>query len=171
MKTQRRHTARRTLRQAILAGSIAAFIGGHHGQAASGTWNGTTSAVWALDANWSASPFPGTGDTATFNNAGNGNVVLDLGGGITINTLFFNTASVAAYTIGSGAVGSQTLTLDNGGAITLASTVAANQLVNAAMVLGNDGTAQTFTLTNGSTTNSLAIAAASPARRVRALKH
>jgi len=126
--------------------------------AANAVWTGTTSAIWSDGTNWSATPVPGTSDTATFDGAGNGNVVLDLGGGVTINTLAFDTAAVAAYTIGSGAVGSQTLTLDNGGAITLSAAVAANQLFNAALVLGNDGSAQTFSLTNASATNSLTIA-------------
>ena len=163
MKNHRRFsaptkTSRSRKAALILAGSVASLLGSQSAQAASATWNGTTNAVWALDANWSAAPFPGTGDTATFDNAGNTNVVLDLGGGVTINTLVFDTASAAAYTIGTGGAGVQTLTLDNAGAITMNSTVAANELVNAAVVLGNDGSAQTFTFTNASATNSLTIA-------------
>jgi len=41
--------------------------------AASGTWTS------AADANWSATPVPGIGDTATFNGAGNANTTVDLG--------------------------------------------------------------------------------------------
>jgi autotransporter-associated beta strand protein len=149
---------RRHFRKAVLATSIAALLGGHCARAASATWLGATDAVWATDTNWSAAPAPGTGNTATFDGAGNGNVVLDLGLGVTIGSLLFNTASAAAYTIGAGAVGSQTLTLDNGGAITLDATVANNQLVNSALLLGNDGTSQTFTLTNDSATNLLTVA-------------
>jgi autotransporter-associated beta strand protein len=128
------------------------------GHAASAIWNGTTDGTWATSSNWSTSPVPGTGDTATFNNLGSGFTTLNLGAGVTLNTLLFDTASAAAYTIGSGAVNSQTLTLNDSGAITMNSTVAANQLFNSALVLGTDATAQTYTLTNSSTTNSLTFA-------------
>ncbi|RBP38153.1 putative secreted protein with PEP-CTERM sorting signal [Roseimicrobium gellanilyticum] len=120
--------------------------------AATATWNGTTDAVWGTTTNWNTSLVPGTGDTATFNNAGNGNTNIDLGAGIILNTLLFDTAGAGAYTIGSGAAGSQTLTLDNGGAITINATVTTSQLINAGLVLGNDGTAQLFSITNNSTT-------------------
>ena len=81
---------------------------------------------------------PGTGDTATFDNAGGAVDVIDLGAGVTIGGITFDNAAVAAYTIGSGTVGSQALTLNNSGAITASSTINANQLVNAALVLGID---------------------------------
>ena len=87
-------------------------------QAASGTWTGVTDNTWA-GANWSASPVPGVADTATFSGAGNGNTTIDLGSGASILNLIFNTGGAAAYTIGNGAVGSQTLTLNNSGGITL----------------------------------------------------
>ena len=109
--------------------------------AADGTW---------ADANWSATPVPGTGDTATFNGLGNGHTTIDLGGGVTIMNLLFDTGNAAAYTIGTGAVGSQTLTLNNSGGITLNPTVANNQLFNAAIVLGTDSTAQSYTNFNSS---------------------
>lgn len=115
-------------------------------------WNGTTDALWSTATNWDTSLIPGTGDTAIFSNAGNGNTILDLSSGVTINSILFDTGTAAAYTIGSGAVGSQTLTLNNGGAITIASSVTTSQLFNSAIVLGTDGTAQTFTLTNDSAT-------------------
>src|ERR1051326_3737347 len=101
--------------------------------AASGSWLGTADATWANASNWSTTPVPGTGDTATFNGAGNGNIAINLGGGVTINTVLFDTSSAASYIIGTGAVGSQTLTLDNGGAITVNSTVTNNETVNAAL--------------------------------------
>ena len=144
-------------RALILASSIASLFATEKAVAASGTWLGLTDALWALDANWSA-PFPVLGDTATFDNAGNGNGIIDLGAGVTVGNIAFDSAAVAAYTLGSGAVGSQSLTLGNGGTISLASTVAANQLIHAALTLGNDGTAQTFTLSNASLTNSLTVA-------------
>ncbi|MBI3881682.1 MAG: autotransporter-associated beta strand repeat-containing protein, partial [Verrucomicrobia bacterium] len=129
--------------------------------AASATWNGDTLAsdvYWSTLGNWGgAASVPGTGDTATFDNAGNGYTTIDLGGGVTITVLSFDTASAAAYTIGAGAVGSQTLTLDNGGLITNASTVVNNQLINAAVVLG-DATASTYTIGNASLSSVLTIA-------------
>lgn len=126
--------------------------------AASATWVGTTDSLWATDTNWSTTPVPGTGDTATFNDAGGAVDVIGLGTGVTVNTILFDTANAAAYTIGSGAVGSQTLTLNNSGAVTMNATVAQNELFNSAIRLGTDATAGTYTFTNNSTTNSLTFA-------------
>ena len=140
----------------ILTATIAALLTTHSAFAANATWNGTTDAVWATGTNWSTTPVPGSGDTATFNNAGGGNTSIDIGaGGVTLQNLLFDTASAAAYTIGSGA---QTLTLNNAGAITMNSTVASAELINAGLILGTDGTTQTFTLTNQSTTAGLTFA-------------
>ncbi len=144
-------------RAVILVSSIASLFATEKAAAASATWLGTTDALWALDSNWSA-PFPGLGETATFDGLGNGNVIIDLGAGVTVGNIAFDSGAVAAYTIGTGAAGSQALTLGNSGTISMSSTVAANQLINAALTLGNDGTAQTFTLGNASPTNSLTIA-------------
>ena len=126
----------------LMAGALNLF-------AASGSWIGAADSTWA-GANWSATPVPGSGDTATFNGAGGGHTTIDLGSGVTIMNLLFNTGSAAAYTIGNGAVGSQTLTLNNSGGITLNSTVANNELFNAALVLGTDSTAQSYTNFNNS---------------------
>jgi len=121
---------------ATLAGLVSAVTSSY---GASATWNGTTDGLWATTTNWSASPVPGTGDTATFNNAGNSNTVLDLGlGGISLLSITFNSTAAAAYTIGSGAVGSQTLTLGTGGVTQLTSTVVNNQTINATILLGVD---------------------------------
>lgn len=66
---------------------IAALIGPQTASAANATWNGTIDAAWVTDTNWSATPVPGAGNTATFNNAGNSNVVIDLGfSGVTISS-------------------------------------------------------------------------------------
>ncbi len=115
-------------------------------RAASATWNGTTDAVWATDTNWSATPAPGTGDTATFNNAGNTNTTLDLGAGVTVGNILFGSSSVAAYTIGANGAGNQTLNLAASGTITANSTITANQLFNA-----NLGLAGNATFTNSDT--------------------
>ena len=132
----------------------------HSSFAASATWNGSPAdATWALATNWSASPAPGTGDTATFSNAGGTVDIIDLGAGVTIGNITFDSVA-AAYTIGSGAVGSQTLTLNDNATISATSAVATNQLFNAKLVLGTDATAQTYTITNSSATNALTLAGA-----------
>ena len=126
------------------------------------TWTGANGSTWA-DANWSSSPVPGAANnvhTATFNSAGGGQTTINLGAGVTLNTVLFDTASAAAYTIGSGAVGSQTLTLENGGAITTSSTVVNGQVVNAAVVLGTDRSAQTYTISSNATTPATALTVA-----------
>ena len=127
--------------------------------AANGTWTGGAgTTTWSTAGNWSGG-VPGTGNTATFNAAaGSGGAVIS-NAGVTLGTLLFDTSSVAAYTIGSGAVGSQTLTLDNGGAVTVNATVANNELINAAVTLGaNTNAATSFTFTNNSTSNTLTFA-------------
>lgn len=120
--------------------------------AADATWNGTTDATWATATNWSVNPVPGTGNTATFNNTGGAVDVIDLGAGVTINSLLFDTSNVAAYTIGSGAIGSQTLFLNSGGNITLNNTITQNQLINANVTLNTSAT-----ITNNDTTNTITI--------------
>jgi autotransporter-associated beta strand protein len=126
-------------------------------QAASDAWTGVTDATWATPTNWLGSSVPGTGDTATFN-AASSNTTIDLGAGVTLGTLLFDTSSAAAYTIGSGAVGSQTLTLGTlAGGVQMNSTVVASQLINANLALSTTGT-YTVGLTNNSTTNTLTVA-------------
>ncbi len=115
--------------------------------AATGSWLGTTDSTWANAANWSAAPAPGDGDTATFN-APSTNTTIDLGSGITVGAVVFDTAAVPIYTVGAGAAGNQTLTLSNAGSVTVNATVTAGQLFNAGLVLGTDGSTQTFTVTN-----------------------
>jgi fibronectin-binding autotransporter adhesin len=132
--------------------------------AASDSWDGSTDSLWATATNWltDVSP-PGTGETATFNSAGNGNTTIDLGAGVTLGSLVFDTASGAPYTIGAGAVGSQTLTLGTtGNAITMNSTVANNQTINSNLALTVTRTVATpgtyYAVANGSLTNTLTIA-------------
>jgi autotransporter-associated beta strand protein len=109
-------------------------------QAASGAFNGTVDGAWTNSSNWSASPYPDAGDTATFNDAGNGYITLDLAGGVTINEIDFTTASCAAYTIGAGAVNSQTLIVNGqlpaGHNIYLDSAVVNDQIFNCAVQFG-----------------------------------
>ena len=145
MKTSPSSTTRKITR--ILAGTIAALLSTHAALAADATWNGTGPGNdWATGTNWSTTPVPGSGNTATFDHA-SGNV--EIGTPVTLQNLVFATGSVGTYYIGAS---SQTLTLNNGGAITMNAAVSSDQVVGAALVLGTDGTAQTFTLTNNSTT-------------------
>ena len=111
-------------------------------RAANANWSGAGSdALWSNTANWSATPVPGSADTATFvGPAGAGGTVIDLGSGVTVNTINFSGATCAAYTIGAGAVNSQSLTLNgslglNGG-VTFAQTIT----VNAAITMPNSAT-------------------------------
>ncbi|MGC3991198.1 MAG: hypothetical protein QM796_16270 [Chthoniobacteraceae bacterium] len=147
----------------ILTVGIGVAIAGlsfHSAQAASATWTGATDATWAGTGNWTATPVPGTGDVAGFVNSSatvNGNTTIDLGSGVTVGGIAFDTASAAAYTIGSGGVGAQTLTLTDTATVNMTSTVANDELINANVVLGTAITGTT-TITNASTTNSLTIA-------------
>ena len=136
--------------------AVVALLAASPAFATSDAWVGLTDGTWATSANWLTAPatVPGTGDTATFNAAGNGHTTIDLGSGVTIGNVLFDTANAAAYTIGSGGVGIQTLTLDNAGAITLNSGVANNQLANANLALPVTGT---YNLVNNSA-SSLTIA-------------
>jgi len=122
--------------------------------AADATWTGATDGVWSTTTNWTVSPVPGTGDVATFADAGNGNTILDLGTGVTLRGVLFDSANAAAYTIGSGPVRGQSLVLDNSGTVTMNAAVAANESFNANVSLGT-ATAGSYTFTNSSTTNRL----------------
>ncbi|MCW1885441.1 autotransporter-associated beta strand repeat-containing protein [Luteolibacter flavescens] len=130
--------------------------------AVSATWTGATDATWATAANWSASPVPGsaTNEVATFATAGGADDVINLGSGVTVRSILFDTAAAAPYVIGSGAVGSQTLTIEGAGGITVNATVAANQVVNANLNLGTAAGAEGVTLTNSkaAASNSLTVA-------------
>jgi autotransporter-associated beta strand protein len=157
-RQQKKQRSRR--RPSALAGSIAALMlcVAPSASAANGTWNGTAvDSLWGSAGNWTGG-IPGTGDTATFNGAGGGFTTISLGGGVTVSTILFDTASAAAYTIGAGAVNSETLTLNNGGAITMTGSVLQDELVNAAILLGTDATAQSYTFTNNSATKLLTLA-------------
>ena len=151
-------------RSSVFTSFVLAFSTVSLTHAASDSWDGSTDSTWATPTNWltDVSP-PGAGETATFDAAGNGNTTIDLGAGVTLGSLVFDTASAAAYTIGSGAAGSQTLTLGTtGNAITMNSGVVNNQLVNSNLALSVTRTAGNVTtyygVTNNSLTNTLALA-------------
>jgi autotransporter-associated beta strand protein len=119
--------------------------------AATDAWDGGNGATWADPLNWLTDlSAPGTGETATFNGAGNGNTVIDLGSGVTLGSLVFDTASAAGYTIGSGGAASQNLTLDAAGSIIANATVTNAQNIDANVILGGVLGDQAFTFTNNS---------------------
>jgi autotransporter-associated beta strand protein len=128
-------------------------------QAGNANWTGGgTDALWSNTSNWSATPVPGSGNTATFNAAaGAGGATIDLTGGVTIQQITFDTANAAAYTIGSGGVGNQTLYFNAGG-VTINSNVINDQLFNANIVLDTANGNKAFSFTNNSTTPSLTFA-------------
>ncbi|MEY4242463.1 MAG: hypothetical protein RLZZ245_48 [Verrucomicrobiota bacterium] len=121
-------------------------------QAASGSWTGLgANSLWSTAGNWSGATPPGTGgQTATFNDAGNAKTTVDLGAGVPVSNIVFDTATAAAYTIGAGAAGSQSLTLNT--SITMNSTVMSHQLFNSNVLLN---ATITNTFTNNSTANTL----------------
>jgi len=98
---------------------------------------------------------PTTGGTATFNNAGNGNTTLDLGIGTGVKSIIFDTSSVAAYTIGSGGAGSQTLTIAHSGVFEITATAGNDQVINANLLLGNPAGTGFGYFRNNSTTKTL----------------
>lgn len=130
----------------VLAGTF------HQANAESVIWNGTTDDQWSTSTNWSADTVPSSGDTAVFNSTG-GATIVDLGTGVTIGSIAFDTSAVAAYTLGTGGAGTQTLTLADSGSITANSTINNNQIFNANLTLGTDGSAQSYALTNSDNTS------------------
>lgn len=95
----------------ILLGSVLMTMSA---KAATATWTGAAGDgnLWATPGNWSTSPVPGTGDTATFNSTAINAGVIDLGaGGVTVTRIDFNDAACPSFTLGAGAVNSQSLTM------------------------------------------------------------
>ena len=138
--------------------AFALFCGGV-AQAANGTWTGADSnTYWTNSLNWSASPYPAGTQTATFSNGGNGQTTINLIGLTNIANVTFDTAGVAAYTLGSGAVGSQTLVLTNNGMCQVTASAGASQTVNASVQLGTDRTAGSYFFHNDSSNKTLTVA-------------
>jgi len=137
-----------------LALGLLGVFGAGPAAAASGVWNGTENAFWTNSANWSASPYPSGGDTASFTNAGNSQTVIDLTGLSSIKSLSFESPNVAGYTIGSGGANAQTLTVVTDGQIGITSTAAADQTIAAALqfpgnyTFANSHASRTLTFNN-----------------------
>lgn len=122
--------------------------------AGSDTWNGASgTSEWASTGNWAGSSVPGSGDTATFDNAGNGQTTIDLGTGVSVNQIDFTGAPCAAYTIGLGGAGGQSLTLNSGSTISVDASASNAQTVNANISLSGAGNLNL----SGSSTSSNAV--------------
>ncbi|MEM0897220.1 MAG: autotransporter-associated beta strand repeat-containing protein [Verrucomicrobiota bacterium] len=104
-------------------------------------WDGTTSDLWSEELNWDQDFFtPISGDTAIFDNT-SPNLVINLEAFQTVDRLFFNTANVPSYTIGTGAPGTDTIVLASNGAtqnVELDETVTTDQTIAANILLGEN---------------------------------
>ena len=80
---------RRRLQTPVMALLLACFaMWSVKVEADSLTWDGTTDGQWSDLTNWvGGAAVPGTGNTATFNNAGGAVDIIDLGGGVTISII------------------------------------------------------------------------------------
>ncbi len=146
-------------RRFLLVVNTVVFFAACTVHAANGVWNGSQSVYWTNSSNWSASPYPsGVGETAFFTGSGNDQTNIDLTGIQYIRNVRFDTPSVAAYTIGTGAAGSQTLVLADSGEITLSSTAGNSQIFNCGVQLGGDRATQPYTFRNDNPARSLLFA-------------
>ena len=97
-------------------------------------WTGTADTLWTNTSNWDTFTVPGSGGTANFIDAGNGNTNISLGGASQpIGTISFDTASAAAYTLGVLSSG-DAFNFDPNGTIAVGSTVTTAQTINAGIV-------------------------------------
>jgi hypothetical protein len=119
------------------------------------TWNGTTNSDWNTASNWTGG-VPVSSNIANFDNAGNGNTTISLGGTRPIGFIQFN-AGAAAYTLGSSP---EQFDVDAGGSITVASGVTSPQTVNAkinalgGLTISNSSTAAALTIGSDVTSSS-----------------
>jgi fibronectin-binding autotransporter adhesin len=129
------HPIRRLLGCTFLALFAARLVYGDDG-----TWTGAGSDnLWSNTANWtlSGANVPDTGNIATFDNAGNSNTSVSLGGGTrNINTIQFQTANAAAYNLGVTA--NDKFNFDSNGKITVDSAVAQLETISAGIVANGD---------------------------------
>ena len=101
------------------------------------TWTGLAAPdnLWTTPGNWTTG-VPDNSHYATFNNAGNGNTTVSLGGATrSIAGISFDTSATAAYTI--GVLGSSdALAISGFGAVSVNSTVTTAQTINAVVLTG-----------------------------------
>ncbi|MGH8048530.1 MAG: beta strand repeat-containing protein, partial [Chthoniobacterales bacterium] len=135
-----------------ITAAVIAFAGTATSYAADGSWTGLgVDSAWSTIANWSGASVPTSGNTATFNGAGNGKTTITVGSQ-PISVMSFNNAATAAYTIGSS-VGSGTLVMTPVGSnnISITSAVTTNQRINSNLVIGT-GAVATSKFQNDSST-------------------
>ena len=142
--------------------SVVVWTFGGPAIAADVTWDGDTDGVWSTATNWigDAAPPAATGDTAIFDGAGGLATTIDLSGAASVDRINFNSATAAAFTIGAGAVGTDTLTLsdnDNAPNVFMSGSVVNDQTINANILLGPDAVVDDTAFANRSTTNKLII--------------
>ena len=95
-----RPAALRWFAAALLVGALASPVFGQS-SSTNYTWTGASNNLWSEASNWNPAGVPGVANVyVTFDNAGNGNTAIDLGGGITNLGMLFNPGT-AAYTIGT----------------------------------------------------------------------
>ncbi len=100
------------------------------------SWTGSVDNDWTKSGNWT-SGVPGSGATAVFNSAGNGNTNISLGGiAQPINGLLF-TSGTAEYTIGQ--LSGDALNFDDGGGILADSSVTNAQTIMADALTNGSG--------------------------------
>ena len=138
----------------------AALFGCQFADAASGTWTGADNVMWTNSANWSVSPYAGsnTNEKATFDSSGNGNTALNIAGLYSIGSMTFDTANVAAYTIGTGGPNGQTLVMGGSGLYYLSSAAGHSQVLNVTLQLGGSAAAGSYFFRNENTAETLTFA-------------
>lgn len=120
----------RRARRLLLASSISTLVLGQMPLiGANATWLGTLDAVWSNGGNWTATPVPGAGNTATFNSAGSGNTTITTGN-ISLLSMLFDTNAAASHTLTGG-----TVALGASGNITVNSTVTTVQRIDTTVTL------------------------------------
>ena len=127
-------------------------------RATDGTWIGSASANWTNSSNWSASPYPGGDETATFSGAGNNQTTVSVAGQPGIKYVTFDGYGIAPYIIGSGAANSQTLILRDSGVALMTGSAGNSQQFNAAIQLGSDTAGNNYTFQNDSFAKTLTLA-------------
>ena len=111
------------------------------------TWDGDTDNLWGTLTNWDNDALPGNADTAVIGDIGTGGTIsLD---SARVKFVKFDAYVDSAWTLGAGAVGSESFTLSNGGGLNMAynASNAADQVVNAGITLGSGSAATTLTMT------------------------
>ena len=105
------------------------------------TWTGSANGEWSDSANWNPTGVPGSGSSVLFNSAGGGNTSINLSSSaVTVKNIEFNSASCAAYTIGTSGEQLHLNGPEYGhGAITLDAGVTQNQTFAADLTLNGDG--------------------------------